>query len=158
MEVTVDHQSGEPWTKQWVIVCTPTYIALDSDSSQPVQPARMLFHANGAYTFEVLLQTMKKGLWKSSEPLHSETKSLLDTLLAKSGYVVCSGIHNYEATFQDHVRFESNNLRVWNPLHRYDSHNCLLWHILIAGGITMPDSSVTMFVVAAGCCSKTCLR
>ena len=48
VEVTVDHQSGEPWTKQWVIVCTPTYIALDSDSSQPIQPARMLFHANGA--------------------------------------------------------------------------------------------------------------
>ena len=84
VEVTVDHQSEEPRMKQWVIVCTSTYITLDSDSSQPIQPARMLFHVNGTYTFEVLLQTTKKGLWKSSEPLHGETTSLLDTLLANS--------------------------------------------------------------------------
>ena len=118
----------EPETKQWVIVGTSTYIQLDSGG--PVQPARMVFNSNGMYMFQVFLQTTKEGAWRSSEAgPSSEVISLLDTLLSNSGYVVCPGIRNYIATFEDYVRFESKNLRIWkNPLHRYDSHHCLLWH------------------------------
>ena len=121
-QVEINDEEGE---SKWVIVCSTKYSRLQGS---PVKP-RVLFSSNGKYTLEVLLYKVRSGVWTDSEPPHDAIKSVLDTLLSNSGYVICPGIRDYDNEFGQTIRFQSNNLRVsTNPISRHDSTNCCHWH------------------------------
>lgn len=121
----VETFTDDAW-KEWVIVCTPKFV--ECGPSGPLKPARVVFHPDGSYAFQVLLATVTTGMWKDSDDCSGIT-SLLDMLLANSGYVFCPGIVDYGTTFGDHVCFQWKNLRAWNIPHtRTDSTHCELWH------------------------------
>ena len=109
--------------------CCMKYSEVVGANIGPVKPARMFFSVDGTYSLEVLLNSIGSGSWLASEPPHSRITSLLDTLLAHSGYTLCPGICFYEEEFAETIRFQSKNLRIWcHPAVRHDSNQCLLWH------------------------------
>ena len=121
---------------RWVIVCSAKYSRIEG-SAGPLKAARMIFASDGDYSFEVLLKGILKGSWKGSEAPHKEISSILDTLLASSGFLVCPGIRDYESQYSEAIRFRSKNLRIWmEPFPRHDSIECLLWHKPINTRIT----------------------
>ena len=118
-------------TKRWVIISCSNYTEVTGAKFGPIKPARVVFSEDGTYSLEVLFMSIGNGSWISSEPPHSKIVSLLDTLLASSGYILCPGICSYEKDFAETVRFKSKNLRIWHyPTGRYDSDQCYLWHKL----------------------------
>ena len=125
--VNVGGEAGNG-SERWVVVLSSKYVTLLRSSLGPIKPARMVFHEDGRYTVEVLLAVVCTGSWKESLPPHTDICSGLDSFLAHSGYVICPGIVKYESEFEELIRFQSKNLRIWtHPLTRHDSASCLLW-------------------------------
>ena len=55
---------------------------------------------------------MSTGSWNESQPPHQEIRSMLDTLLVNSGYVLCPDIKTYESSFSEYICFIPKNLRI----------------------------------------------
>ncbi len=56
--------------------------------------------------FKFFLCTIHSGIWKDT--IHYvEINELLDTLLPRSGYIVCPGIQDYEANMEPLILFHS---------------------------------------------------
>ena len=119
----------EGYDGKWVIVCCAFYAQAYGGSSGPVKPARMVFHEEGHFMFEVLAHILHKGQWKGASTPYVYIMNMLDTLLANSGYLLCPGIANYSDHFAKSIRFRPKNVREWgHPTFRYDAHSCILWH------------------------------
>ena len=81
VEVTVDHQSREPWTKQWVVVCTPTYIGSIRTAVSPFNLLECFSTRTGRIHSRCSYRPRRKGcgsLWS----LYIARQKKLDTLLA----------------------------------------------------------------------------
>ena len=100
-------QLGTYEVNRWMIVCCVKYSEVVGANIGPVKPVRMVFSVDGTYLLEALLKSIGSGSWLASEPPHSRINSLLDTLLARSGYTLCPGIRSYEEEFAETIRFQS---------------------------------------------------
>ena len=137
-------KSDQESSMKWTVVCCAK--VMHEGGVGPIRPARIVFAEDGSYSFEVLLKRVKVGSWKS---LEGPPVELLDTMLANSGYVLCPGIRSYAASFEEHVRFRTKNLRVWqDPFHRHDCNTCFLWHK--PSNVRLASSS-PLFDCCAGC-------
>ena len=124
--------------EKWIIVCCVRFSS--GGEYGPIKPARMTFHHQGHFTFDVMKHIVAEGLWQSCEAPYSSITSKLDTLLANSGYLLCPGISNYPERYGSVIRFNSKNLRVWgHPHNRYDAQDCQLLHKPNNSHVT-PDS------------------
>ena len=97
---------------QWIIVTLARFTRLFDLNIGPVRLARIVFKPDGKHTLEVLMTIMSTGSWNESQPPHQEIRSMLDTLLVNSSYVLCPDIKTYESSFSEYISFIPKNLRI----------------------------------------------
>ena len=109
-----------------MIVCCAFYAHAYGGLMGPFKAARMVFHEEGHFIFEVLAHILHEGQWKGTSTPNVYIMNMLDTLLANSGYLLCPSIVNYS----DH-QLDSGPKMYRNgdtKIFQYDVHSCILWH------------------------------
>ena len=91
-----------------------------------VSQVQVVVDQDGKYDYQVLLFSKEKGCISTID----EYLALCDQISDKGGYKFCPEINpnTYKTTYHDVIRYDPKSLRrTVHPVHRVDSHNCILW-------------------------------